>query len=73
MHGMLRIAVVGSAVFGGVAFAAQPPVFVLNSLDANVSVIDPSSWVETSRIPTGKEPQGSNLIKKYSTNKAVML
>ncbi|MBP7413513.1 YVTN family beta-propeller protein [Simplicispira metamorpha] len=56
MHGMLRIAVVGSVVFGGVAFAAQPPVFVLNSLDANVSVIDPSSWVETSRIPTGKEP-----------------
>ncbi|MCT9809228.1 YncE family protein [Acidovorax sp. Be4] len=33
-----------------------PPVFVLNSLDATISVIDPSRWVETERIPTGKEP-----------------
>ncbi len=32
------------------------PVFVLNSLDGNVSVIDPVSWKETKRIPTGKEP-----------------
>ena len=30
--------------------------FVLNSLDASVSVIDPSTWTETRRIPTGKEP-----------------
>lgn len=36
---------------------AQPkPVFVLNSLDASVSVIDPVSWTETRRITTGKEP-----------------
>jgi YVTN family beta-propeller protein len=28
----------------------------LNSLDANVSVIDPATWTETKRIPTGKEP-----------------
>jgi YVTN family beta-propeller protein len=32
------------------------PIFVLNSLDANISVIDPVSWKELSRIPTGKEP-----------------
>lgn len=32
------------------------PIFVLNSLDANVSVIDPASWTEVKRIPTGKEP-----------------
>jgi YVTN family beta-propeller protein len=32
------------------------PIFVLNSLDGNVSVIDPVTWVETKRIPTGKEP-----------------
>jgi YVTN family beta-propeller protein len=32
------------------------PVFVLNSLDASVSVIDPVTWTETKRIPTGKEP-----------------
>jgi hypothetical protein len=32
------------------------PIFVLNSLDGNVSVIDPVSWSEVRRIPTGKEP-----------------
>ncbi len=35
---------------------AANPLFVLNSLDANVSVIDPTSWQVTKRIPTGKEP-----------------
>ncbi|MBB3177672.1 YVTN family beta-propeller protein [Variovorax sp. Sphag1AA] len=29
---------------------------MLNSLDATVSVIDPASWTEKVRIPTGKEP-----------------
>lgn len=32
------------------------PVFVLNSLDASVSVIDPRTHAELKRIPTGKEP-----------------
>ncbi len=32
------------------------PIFVLNSLDASVSVIDPVTWKEVSRLPTGKEP-----------------
>jgi YVTN family beta-propeller protein len=36
--------------------AQAHPVFVLNSLDASVSVIDPATWQETTRIPTGKEP-----------------
>ena len=36
--------------------AAAPPVFVLNSLDANISVVDPQRWTEIKRIPTGKEP-----------------
>jgi YVTN family beta-propeller protein len=40
-----------SAAFGGTA-----PVFVLNSLDASVSVIDPRQWKELKRLPTGKEP-----------------
>lgn len=35
---------------------AANPLFVLNSQDANVSVIDPVTWAETKRIPTGKEP-----------------
>jgi YVTN family beta-propeller protein len=34
----------------------RPPIFVLNSLDANVSVIDPVSFAEIRRVPTGKEP-----------------
>ena len=35
---------------------ANTPVFVLNSLSGNVSVIDPTTWTEVRRIPTGKEP-----------------
>jgi YVTN family beta-propeller protein len=35
---------------------AATPVFVLNSLDANISVIDPISWSVVKTIPTGKEP-----------------
>jgi len=35
---------------------AAPPVFVLNSLSASVSVIDPVSWTEIKRLPAGKEP-----------------
>lgn len=38
------------------AWAQKPPVFVLNSLDASVSMIDPVTWKEVKRIPTGKEP-----------------
>ena len=36
--------------------AEPPPIFVLNSLDANVSVINPVDWTEKQRIATGKEP-----------------
>jgi YVTN family beta-propeller protein len=32
------------------------PIFVLNSQDASISVIDPGLWKERKRIPTGKEP-----------------
>lgn len=34
----------------------RPPVFVLNSLDADISVVDPASFTVIKRIPTGKEP-----------------
>jgi YVTN family beta-propeller protein len=42
----------------GVAARAQAPapIFVLNSLDANVSVIDPVTWQVVKTLPTGKEP-----------------
>jgi YVTN family beta-propeller protein len=43
-------------VFSIAAAAQNHPVFVLNSLDANISVIDPATWQETKRIPTGKQP-----------------
>jgi YVTN family beta-propeller protein len=36
--------------------ATRAPIFVLNSLDATVSVIDPVSLTELRRLPTGKEP-----------------
>ena len=39
-----------------VASAMTSPVFVLNSLDDSISVIDPATWRETKRIPTGKQP-----------------
>ena len=55
----------GAAAALPVAVWAQPapgaappraPVFVLNSLDGDVSVIDPVRWSEVRRIPTGREP-----------------
>lgn len=36
--------------------AESPPIFVLNSLDASISVIDAVRQTELRRIPTGKEP-----------------
>ena len=38
------------------AAGSVPPIIVLNSLDASISVIDPLTWTEKTRIPTGKEP-----------------
>lgn len=32
------------------------PIFVLNSLDANLSIVDPVTFEELRRVPTGKEP-----------------
>jgi YVTN family beta-propeller protein len=36
--------------------AATRPIFVLNSLDADVSIIDPATYTVLRRLPTGKEP-----------------
>ena len=43
-------------VAGGAHAEPAAPIFVLNSMDSNVSVIDPATWTELKRIPTGKEP-----------------
>ena len=45
-----------SASPSAAASPAGAPIFVLNSLDSSVSVIDPSTWAERRRITTGKEP-----------------
>ena len=48
-----------AAFIAAVSFAqgvGSSPVFVLNSLDGNVSVVDPLNWKEVKRLPTGKEP-----------------
>lgn len=53
----LALVLVGLSSLGLPALAqALPPLFVLNSLDNDVSVIDPNTWLETRRIATGKEP-----------------
>jgi len=54
----LRHAVAAAALMASplLALAANKPIFVLNSLDADVSVIDPVSFQQIKRIPTGKEP-----------------
>ena len=36
--------------------AVGSPIFVLNSLDATITVIDPKTWLVTKKIDTGKEP-----------------
>lgn len=46
---------VALAVSVGAAHAGHP-IFVLNSLDADISVVDPVSFKQVKRIPTGKEP-----------------
>ncbi len=40
----------------GVSPKSPSPIFVLNSLDASISMIDSVSYTELRRIPTGKEP-----------------
>lgn len=45
-----------AAAFGAQAQQARPPIFVLNSLDAEIAVVDPVSFTVVKRIPTGKEP-----------------
>ena len=52
----LMLAIAGLLLCCVSAVQAANPIFVLNSQDANVSVIDPLTWKETRRIPTGKEP-----------------
>jgi len=60
LGGMGATALAGSAGLLGLASQAQsgpPPVtFVLNSADANLSLIDQRSFTESTRLDVGKEP-----------------
>ena len=58
MNRLNRFLAIASLVLcvGAGAAEAPPPIFVLNSQDASVSVIDPVTWKETQRFHTGKEP-----------------
>ena len=54
--GRLAAFLFACAALPALAAPGTAPVFVLNSLDATVSVVDPVNWTEKQRIPTGKEP-----------------
>lgn len=51
-------ATAGTAAIARASTASRPPrpIFVLNSQDATVSVVDPVTWTEQRRIEVGKEP-----------------
>jgi len=51
-----RSLALAACAVAGLAQAASPPISVLNSLDADVSVIDADTFTQIKRIPTGKEP-----------------
>ncbi len=53
---LARSLLVAASAATALAAHAANPILVLNSLDANISVIDPATWKEVKRIPTGKEP-----------------
>jgi DNA-binding beta-propeller fold protein YncE len=50
------ISLLGAALASPAMAATAPPIFVLNSLDASISIIDPQTFTEVRRVPTGKEP-----------------
>ena len=53
---MPSLAQLPSPISAAPVAAIASPVFVLNSLDDSVSVINPVSWSEIRRIDTGKQP-----------------
>lgn len=56
-HGFAAVMMMAAGLAGPHgALASETPIFVLNSLDATVSVIDPASHTEIKRLDLGKEP-----------------
>lgn len=56
IRGWAAVWALGAASAAQAQAPAAPPLFVLNSLDATISVVDPVSQSELQRLPTGKEP-----------------
>jgi YVTN family beta-propeller protein len=57
LHSRCRAWLAAALLLVSAAAGAQnAPIFVLNSLDADISVIDPRTLREVKRLPTGKEP-----------------
>ncbi len=54
--GRLGLGALVLSLCGAAMANSPPPVFVLNSMDASVSVVDRNPWRERTRIQTGKEP-----------------
>ncbi len=76
VHGILLVCGLFSIT---TAFAASP-IFVLNSLNADVSVIDPKTFKEIKRIPVGKEPHhlyltpdGQSVMVANATSNSITL
>ncbi|MBA4175510.1 MAG: hypothetical protein C0505_02960 [Leptothrix sp. (in: Bacteria)] len=53
---MRHAAVLCTLLGASLAATAAAPIFVLNSQDADVSIIDPATHTVVRRVPTGKEP-----------------
>jgi YVTN family beta-propeller protein len=56
LFGALALGLMATSVWAQVGAAGTNPIFVLNSLDASISIIDPVNFKEVRRVPTGKEP-----------------
>ncbi len=67
---VLVVALATVGLFVNSTSIAAPPILVLNSLNANVSVIDPVTYKEIKRVPVGKEPHHLYLTPD---NKSVMV
>ena len=64
------VALAAVSLFVNSIASAAPPILVLNSLSASVSVIDPVTYKEIKRVPVGKEPHHLYLTPD---NKSVMV
>ncbi len=70
IRGLAAVLTLTLGLIWAVTVNAAPPILVLNSLNANVSVIDSVTYKEIKRVPVGKEPHHLYLTPD---NKSVMV